>query len=85
MKLVSAMVFALTLAGCASSSQPSQQLAQAQTDEQKCRTGTPKPGTPEYDKCRAIFDAARKGPSSYWRHGAITAFSHVAICAVPSV
>jgi outer membrane lipoprotein SlyB len=67
MKLVSAMVVILTLAGCASSSQQSsQQYAQAsQTDEQKCRTGTLKPGTAEYDKCRAIFDAARKQPSSY--------------------
>jgi hypothetical protein len=66
MKLVSGMAIVLTLAGCASSAQqPSQQYAQAQTDEQKCRTGTLKPGTPEYDKCRAIFDAARKQPSSY--------------------
>jgi hypothetical protein len=66
MKLVSAMVVVLTVAGCASSAQQSsQQYAQAQTDEQKCRTGTLKPGTAEYDKCRAIFDAQRKQPSSY--------------------
>ena len=67
MKFVSVMVLGLTLAGCASSQQSSpQQYAQAsQTDEQKCRTSTLKPGTPEYDKCRAIFDAARKGPSAY--------------------
>jgi outer membrane lipoprotein SlyB len=66
MKLVSAMVVVLTVAGCASSAQQSSpQYAQAQTDEQKCRTGTLKPGTAEYDKCRAIFDAQRKQPSSY--------------------
>jgi hypothetical protein len=52
-KFASAMIVALALAGCASSSQEL-----AQTDDQKCRTN--KPGTAEYDKCRATLDAARQ-------------------------
>src|SRR5262249_2105630 len=54
MKLVPAIAIALMLAGCASS----QQLAQ--TGDEKCRTDGLKPGTPEYDKCRTAFDAARQ-------------------------
>src|SRR5882672_4876820 len=48
MKFVSAMVVVLALAAGASSSQEL-----AQTDDQKCRTNGLKPGTAEYDKCRA--------------------------------
>jgi hypothetical protein len=54
MKFVSAMVVVLTLAGCTST----QQLAQ--TDDEKCRTDGLKPGTAQYDKCRATLDAARQ-------------------------
>src|SRR5262245_1402939 len=87
MKLVSAMVIGLTLAGCASS--PQQQLASsqplAQTDEQRCRASGLKPGTPAYDRCLrggssaapSAASSAARPPSEYGAHGAVTAASRL--------
>jgi hypothetical protein len=48
------MAVGLVLAGCASPQET------ARLDDQKCRTDGLRPGTSEYDKCRASLDAARQ-------------------------